>query len=70
MIGAALSPGETMLVNAACDPEIEDVANYLNKMGAKISRSRHDNNPHRGREVAAQVSSIVRSRTVWKPGPS
>lgn len=37
MIGAALLPGETMLVNAACDPEIEDVADYLNKMGAKIT---------------------------------
>lgn len=37
MIGAALLPGETVLVNAACDPEIEDVADYLNKMGAKIT---------------------------------
>lgn len=37
MIGAAMLPGETILVNAACDPEIEDVADYLNKMGAKIT---------------------------------
>jgi UDP-N-acetylglucosamine 1-carboxyvinyltransferase len=37
MIGAALLPGETMLVNAACDPEISDVADFLNKMGAKIT---------------------------------
>ncbi len=37
MIGAALLPGETMLVNAACDPEIGDVADFLNKMGAKIT---------------------------------
>ncbi len=37
MIGAAMLPGETVLVNAACDPEIEDVANFLNKMGAKIT---------------------------------
>jgi UDP-N-acetylglucosamine 1-carboxyvinyltransferase len=36
MIGMALIPGETILVNAACDPEIADVAGFLNKMGAKI----------------------------------
>lgn len=36
MIGMALIPGETLLVNAACDPEIADVAEFLNKMGAKI----------------------------------
>jgi UDP-N-acetylglucosamine 1-carboxyvinyltransferase len=36
IIGAALLPGETALVNAACDPEIVDVADILNKMGAKV----------------------------------
>jgi UDP-N-acetylglucosamine 1-carboxyvinyltransferase len=36
MIGATLLPGETVLVNAACDPEIADVADMLTKMGAKI----------------------------------
>ncbi|MBI3872653.1 MAG: UDP-N-acetylglucosamine 1-carboxyvinyltransferase [candidate division Zixibacteria bacterium] len=37
MIGAAMLPGETVLVNAACDPEIADLADFLNKMGAKIA---------------------------------
>jgi UDP-N-acetylglucosamine 1-carboxyvinyltransferase len=37
MIAAAVTPGETVLVNAASDPEISDVAEFLNKMGAKIS---------------------------------
>jgi UDP-N-acetylglucosamine 1-carboxyvinyltransferase len=36
MIGAALLPGETVLVNAACDPEIADLAGFLNRMGAKV----------------------------------
>jgi len=36
MIGAALLPGETVLVNAACDPEVGDLAGFLNRMGAKI----------------------------------
>ncbi|MEW5701936.1 MAG: UDP-N-acetylglucosamine 1-carboxyvinyltransferase [Candidatus Zixiibacteriota bacterium] len=37
IIGAAMLPGETLLVNAACDPEIADVADFLNKMGADIT---------------------------------
>ncbi|MGB5107736.1 MAG: UDP-N-acetylglucosamine 1-carboxyvinyltransferase [Candidatus Zixiibacteriota bacterium] len=36
MIGAAISKGETRIINAACDPEVVDVANFLNKMGADI----------------------------------
>ena len=36
LIGASLLPGETLLVNAACDPEITDVADFLCKMGAKV----------------------------------
>ncbi len=36
MIGAAISQGETRIINAACDPEVVDVANFLNKMGADI----------------------------------
>jgi UDP-N-acetylglucosamine 1-carboxyvinyltransferase len=33
---ACLCRGETTILNAACDPEVVDVANFLNKMGAKI----------------------------------
>jgi UDP-N-acetylglucosamine 1-carboxyvinyltransferase len=36
LYGAVLADGETRIVNAACDPEVVDVANYLNKAGAKI----------------------------------
>jgi UDP-N-acetylglucosamine 1-carboxyvinyltransferase len=36
MIGCVLQPGETALVNAACDPEIADLAEFLNRMGAKV----------------------------------
>jgi UDP-N-acetylglucosamine 1-carboxyvinyltransferase len=37
MIGAAMSSGTTRIINAACDPEVVDLANFLNKMGADIS---------------------------------
>jgi UDP-N-acetylglucosamine 1-carboxyvinyltransferase len=37
MMAAALAEGQTTLVNAALEPEISDLAELLNKMGAKIS---------------------------------
>jgi UDP-N-acetylglucosamine 1-carboxyvinyltransferase len=36
LCAAALAEGETVLVGAACEPEVWDCAEMLNKMGAKI----------------------------------
>jgi UDP-N-acetylglucosamine 1-carboxyvinyltransferase len=36
MITASLAPGITMLENAACEPEIVDLANFINGMGGKV----------------------------------
>ncbi len=36
MMAAVLAKGETVIEYAACEPEIEDLADFLNKMGAKI----------------------------------
>ncbi len=36
LFGAVFAKEKTILTNAACDPEIVDVANFLNKAGAKI----------------------------------
>ena len=36
MMAAVLADGETILENAAREPEIGDLANFLNKMGARI----------------------------------
>ncbi|AMB99208.1 UDP-N-acetylglucosamine 1-carboxyvinyltransferase [Aerococcus urinaehominis] len=36
MLGAVRAPGQTVIENAACEPEIVDVANLLTKMGANI----------------------------------
>src|SRR5881296_3640078 len=36
MMAAALADGRTVLQNAACEPEVADLAEMLNKMGAKI----------------------------------
>ena len=37
MMAATLAAGNTVISNAACEPEIVDVADCLNKMGARIS---------------------------------
>ena len=37
MMAAALAKGTTTIINAACDPEVVDLANFLNKMGSKIT---------------------------------
>ncbi len=37
LMAATLAKGTTVITNAACEPEITDVADCLNKMGAKIS---------------------------------
>ena len=37
LMAATLAKGATTIVNAACEPEIADVADCLNKMGAKIT---------------------------------
>lgn len=37
MIAASTAKGTTTIVNAACEPEISDLADYLNSCGAKIS---------------------------------
>jgi UDP-N-acetylglucosamine 1-carboxyvinyltransferase len=36
LMAATLAKGITTIESAACEPEIEDLANFLNKMGAKI----------------------------------
>ena len=37
MMAACLAAGRTTIINAACDPEVVDLADFLNKAGAKIS---------------------------------
>jgi len=37
LMAATLAKGTTVITNAACEPEIADVADCLNKMGARVS---------------------------------
>ncbi len=36
LMAAVLAKGQTSIENAACEPEVEDLANFLARMGAKI----------------------------------
>ena len=42
MMASVLSKGETKILNAAKEPEIVDLQNFLNKMGAKVSGAGSD----------------------------
>ena len=37
ILAAVLTPGKTEIINAACEPEVEALAEFLNNMGAKIT---------------------------------
>ena len=37
MMAATLAKGQTVIHNAACEPEVEDLANFLNVLGAKVT---------------------------------
>lgn len=37
IMAATLAEGQTIIHNAACEPEVQDLANFLNKMGARIA---------------------------------
>ena len=63
MMAASLAEGETILENAAREPEVVDLAQFLIAMGAKITRRRHRHDRHRGRRAPArhQLRSAARS---------
>lgn len=42
MMAAALAEGKTIIKNAAREPEVEDLANFLNSLGAKIQGANSD----------------------------
>lgn len=42
LLASALAEGETVLLNAACEPEVTELANVLNKMGANIEGAGSD----------------------------
>ena len=74
MMAAALAEGTTTIENAAKEPHIVDLANFLNSMGADIKGAGTDSIRIRGVEklnAAPTASFPTRSRPVpiWLPWP-
>ncbi len=60
MIAAALLPGQTVIENAAKEPHIVDLANFLNTMGARISGAGTDTVKIRGvKELRGGTYAII-----------
>lgn len=63
MMAAALADGETVIENAAREPEVQDLADFLNKMGAQISGAgSHTITIHGVQELKGCRHSIISDR--------
>ena len=63
MLAAVRAEGMTIIENAAKEPHIVDLANFLNAMGAKIRGAGTDTIKITGGETAARAASIPSSPT-------
>ncbi len=59
MMAAALAKGETILENAAREPEIVELAEVLDRHGGAHRRGRYRYDPHRGVEQLAPMNHTV-----------
>ncbi|KRQ87732.1 UDP-N-acetylglucosamine 1-carboxyvinyltransferase 1 [Caloramator mitchellensis] len=63
LMAAVLADGETIIENAAEEPEIVDLASYLNKMGAQISGAGTDTIKIQGvKELKGTVHQVIPDR--------
>ena len=70
LMAAALANGTTVIENAAREPEINDVADCLNKMGAKITGAGTSRIVIEGVAQAATARAIACCRTASRPAPT
>jgi UDP-N-acetylglucosamine 1-carboxyvinyltransferase len=59
MCAAALARGRTTLENAACEPEVEELARVLNKMGASVTGAGTDTIVIEGRDELYPVDHAI-----------
>ena len=59
MMAAALAKGRTTLVNAAREPEVEELARVLNKMGARVEGAGTSTIVIEGREALSPVDHAI-----------
>ena len=59
LMAATLAEGETVIENAAREPEVVDLADFLNRHGREDPRRRHRHHRHPGRRATAGASYDV-----------
>ena len=76
MMAATLAEGETVLENAAREPEVVDLANFLMRHGREDQGRGHRQDRHRGRRALAAAPPTrccpigSRAARTWSPAPS
>ena len=70
LMAAALAHGTTVIENAAREPEIVDVADCLNKMGARIAGAGTSRIDRRGRAAARRRAPHACCPTASRPAPT
>ena len=70
MMAAVLAKGETVLRNAAREPEVVDLADLLTKMGAQIEGAGTSDDPHSRRGPAARRRAHRSFPTASRRAPS
>ena len=69
MMAAVLAEGTTTIENAAKEPHIVDLANFLNSMGADIKGAGTDVHQDPRREAAHTAAPTASSPTRSRPAP-
>ena len=70
LMAAVLAEGETVIENAAREPEVVDLADLLHQNGRADRRRRHLHHPHPRRRRTARRGARPSSPTASKPAPS
>ena len=70
MMAATLADGTTVIENAAREPEVVDLAECLNAMGARISGAGHRRDHDRRRRAPARARPTGSCLTASKPARS
>ncbi len=70
MMAATLADGETLIENAAREPEVVDLADFLIAMGARIEGAGTRPDSYPGRRAAARRQLSGACRIVSRPAPS
>ena len=59
VMAAVLAEGATVLMNAACEPHVQDLCRFLVSLGARIDGHRLERAADRGRRASSRAASTA-----------